>query len=91
MPRRVMAVCRSVTSTVARSSGLFTTLIRRADNAASRPMTLLRVLTLISVSSAASRILKATSGKVGSTRSSLSMAASNWAWTISASLFMVIL
>ena len=61
------AVCRSVTSTVARSSGLFTTLIKRADRAASRPMTLLRALTLISVSSAASRMLKATSGKVGST------------------------
>ncbi|MNG30360.1 hypothetical protein D3C84_1159670 [compost metagenome] len=54
-------------------------------------MTLLRALTLISLSSAASRMLRATSGKVGSTRSSLSMAASNWAWTISASLFIVTL
>ncbi|MNV77670.1 hypothetical protein D3C71_1711120 [compost metagenome] len=79
MPNRVMAVCRSVTSTAARSSGLLTTLIRRAERAASRPITLLRAATLISLSSAASRMLKATSGRVGRTRSSFSMASSNCA------------
>ncbi|MNP87155.1 hypothetical protein D3C76_1878610 [compost metagenome] len=54
-------------------------MIKRADSAASRPITLLNAATLISLSSAASRMLRATSGRVGKTRSSLSMAASNCA------------
>src|SRR5690606_31921496 len=83
---RPMAVCRSVISRLVRSSGLFTTLMMRAESAASLPITLLSAWMLMSGSSAASRTRRATSGRVGRTSSSFSMAWISSAWTFSASL-----
>src|SRR5690606_1880498 len=88
MPRRLTAICRSVISLLLRSRGLLTTLMMRAVRAASLPITLLICGMPTSGSSAASRTFSATSGSVGNTSSSFSMAWISSCWTFSASLLM---
>ncbi|MOA43276.1 hypothetical protein D3C78_1654150 [compost metagenome] len=67
IPSRLIAICRSVISLRALSSGLLATLIRRAVSAASLPTSLASSAMPMSDCCAASRMRRAASGRVGRT------------------------